>query len=66
MFQWVRNIQVITQTPLSDSAGVMELYSNTDVFVKLKVIVFKVAERDQWNNVIGAREPGMLNSSSPF
>lgn len=66
MFKGVRDIQVIAQTPLSNSTSVVELDSNTNMFVKLKIIVFKVTERDQWNNVIRARESGMSNSACPF
>ncbi len=66
MIKRVCDIQIISQTPLSNSTSVVELDSNTNVFVKLKIIVFKVTEWDQWNNVIGARESGMSNSSSPF
>lgn len=66
MFKWICDIQVIAQTPLSNSTSVVELDSNANVFVKLKIIVFKVTEWDQWNNIISARESGMPNSSSPF
>ncbi len=66
MYKWVCDIQVIAQTPLSNSTSVVELDSNTNVLVKLKIIVFEVAKWDQWNNVIGAGESGMSNSSSPF
>jgi hypothetical protein len=66
MFKRVRDVQVIAQTPFPNSTSVVQLDSHTDVFVKLKIIVLKVTERDQWNNVISAGESSMTNSTIPF